>query len=297
MTATVAEPRQLAEVTSTQEPGELQNRLLKVLAYVVLVGTASIMFIPFVWSIATSLKTNPDAALFPPTLLPQAPTLDAYDRVLRGAPFFRWFLNSAIVAAAVVACRAIFDTMAGYAFARMRFPGRDTLFLVVLGTMMVPATVLFVPRYIVVLDLGLVNTLAAMWVPFMVDAFGVFLMRQFFQGIPYELEEAARIDGAGRIRIFWQVILPNALPAVATLCIFSFQGSWNNFLDALIFISGSNRDTFTLPLGLAQFQNVYYTDWPVVMAMAVLTTIPMAVVYLFFQRYWLESVTHTSVKG
>jgi multiple sugar transport system permease protein len=297
MTATVAEPRQLAEVTSTQEPGELQNRLLKVLAYVVLVGTASIMFIPFVWSIATSLKTNPEAALFPPTLLPQAPTLDAYDRVLRGAPFFRWFLNSAIVAAAVVACRAIFDTMAGYAFARMRFPGRDTLFLVVLGTMMVPATVLFVPRYIVVLDLGLVNTLAAMWVPFMVDAFGVFLMRQFFQGIPYELEEAARIDGAGRIRIFWQVILPNALPAVATLCIFSFQGSWNNFLDALIFISGSNRDTFTLPLGLAQFQNVYYTDWPVVMAMAVLTTIPMAVVYLFFQRYWLESVTHTSVKG
>jgi multiple sugar transport system permease protein len=297
MTATVAEPRQLAEVTSTQEPGELQNRLLKVLAYVVLVGTASIMFIPFVWSIATSLKTNPEAALFPPTLLPQAPTLDAYDRVLRGAPFFRWFLNSAIVAAAVVACRAIFDTMAGYAFARMRFPGRDTLFLVVLGTMMVPATVLFVPRYIVVLDLGLVNTLAAMWVPFMVDAFGVFLMRQFFQGIPYELEEAARIDGAGRIRIFWQVILPNALPAVATLCIFSFQGSWNNFLDALIFISGSNRDRFTLPLGLAQFQNVYYTDWPVVMAMAVLTTIPMAVVYLFFQRYWLESVTHTSVKG
>jgi multiple sugar transport system permease protein len=297
MTATVAEPPQLAGVTSTQEPGELQNRLLKVLAYVVLVGTASIMFIPFVWSIATSLKTNPEAALFPPTLLPQAPTLDAYDRVLRGAPFFRWFLNSVIVAAAVVACRAIFDTMAGYAFARMRFPGRDTLFLVVLGTMMVPATVLFVPRYIVVLDLGLVNTLAAMWVPFMVDAFGVFLMRQFFQGIPYELEEAARIDGAGRIRIFWQVILPNALPAVATLCIFSFQGSWNNFLDALIFISGSNRDTFTLPLGLAQFQNVYYTDWPVVMAMAVLTTIPMATVYLFFQRYWLESVTHTSVKG
>jgi multiple sugar transport system permease protein len=122
-------------------------------------------------------------------------------------------------------------------------------------------------------------------------------MRQFFQSIPYELEEAARIDGASRVRMFWQVILPNALPAVATLCIVAFQGSWNNFLDALIFISGQNRDSFTLPLGLAQFQNFYYTDWPVVMAMAVLTTLPLAMVYVFFQRYWVEGVTHTAVKG
>src|SRR5436853_615144 len=115
------------------------------------------------------------------------------------------------------------------------------------------AIIMFVPRYIVVLNLGLVNSLNAMWVPFMVDAFGVFLMRQFFQSIPYELEEAARIDGASRIRMFWQVIVPLALPAVATLCIVAFQGSWNNFLDALIFISGSNRHIFTLPLGLAPF--------------------------------------------
>ena len=297
MATTVAAPRQQVLVRSATQGGQRQGQALKVLAYMALVGMALIMFIPFLWSITTSLKTNPEAALFPPTLLPQAPTLDAYYRVIATAPFFRWFFNSALVAAAVVVCRAVFDTMAGYAFARMRFPGRDALFLIVLGTMMVPATVLFVPRYVVVLDLGLVNSLNAMWVPFMVDAFGVFLMRQFFQGIPYELEEAARIDGAGRVRIFWQIVLPNALPAVATLCIFSFQGSWNNFLDALIFISGSNRDIFTLPLGLAQFQNFYYTDWPVVMAMAVLTTIPMATVYVFFQRYWVEGVTHSGVKG
>jgi multiple sugar transport system permease protein len=297
MATTVAAPPQQALARSADERGQRHNQPLKVLAYTALVGMALIMFIPFLWSITTSLKTNPEAALFPPTLWPQVPTLDAYYRVLATAPFFRWFFNSAIVAAAVVGCRAMFDTMAGYAFARMRFPGRDLLFMIVLGTMMVPATVLFVPRYVVVLNLGLVNSLNAMWVPFMVDAFGVFLMRQFFQGIPYELEEAARIDGAGRVRIFWQIILPNALPAVATLCIFSFQGSWNNFLDALIFISGSNRDIFTLPLGLAQFQNFYYTDWPVVMAMAVLTTIPMATVYVFFQRYWVEGVTHTGVKG
>ena len=293
--ATVAVPGRRAVAHARGEPGG--PPIAQALAYIALVLVAIIMFVPFLWSITTSLKTNPEAALFPPTLLPRVATLDAYQRVLAGAPFFRWFANSAIVAALVVACRATFCTMAGYAFARMKFPGRDALFMLVLATMMVPATVLFVPRYIVVLNLGLVNTLNAMWVPFMVDAFGVFLMRQFFQSIPYELEEAARIDGASRFRMFWQVILPNALPAVATLCIVAFQGSWNNFIDALIFISGSNRDNFTLPLGLAQFQNFYYTDWPVVMAMAVLTTIPIAVVYLFFQRYWVEGVTHTAVKG
>jgi len=293
--ATVAVPRGRAVAHTRGEQGG--PPIAQALAYIALVLVAIVMFIPFLWSITTSLKTNPEAALFPPTLLPRAPTLDAYQRVLTGAPFFRWFANSAIVAALVVACRGMFCTMAGYAFARMKFPGRDMLFMLVLATMMVPATVLFVPRYIVVLNLGLVNSLNAMWVPFMVDAFGVFLMRQFFQSIPYELEEAARIDGASRFRMFWQVILPLALPAVATLCIVAFQGSWNNFIDALIFISGSNRDNFTLPLGLAQFQNFYYTDWPVVMAMAVLTPIPIAIVYLFFQRYWVEGVTHTAVKG
>lgn len=293
--ATVAVPRREAAVrTEDQQRGP---QIARALAYIALVLVAIIMFVPFLWSITTSLKTNPEAALFPPTLLPRVPTVDAYIRVLTGAPFFRWFANSALVAALVVLCRGTFCTMAGYAFARMKFPGRDVLFMLVLATMMVPATVLFVPRYIVVLNLGLVNSLNAMWVPFMVDAFGVFLMRQFFQSIPYELEEAARIDGASRFRMFWQVILPLALPAVATLCIVAFQGSWNNFIDALIFISGSNREIFTLPLGLAQFQNFYYTDWPVVMAMAVLTTIPIAVVYLFFQRYWVEGVTHTAVKG
>jgi ABC-type glycerol-3-phosphate transport system permease component len=198
--ATVAVSRGRA---ATQTEGEQGGPpVTRILAYVALVAVAIIMFVPFLWSLTTSLKTNPEAALFPPTLLPRQPTLEAYVRVLTGAPFFRWFFNSALVAGLVVVCRGFFATMAGYAFARMKFPGRDVLFMLVLGTMMVPATVLFVPRYIVVLNLGLVNSLNAMWVPFMVDAFGVFLMRQFFQSIPYELEEAARIDGASRFRMF-----------------------------------------------------------------------------------------------
>lgn len=296
--ATVAVPRRaIAALRSTGvAPEERPNRVVQVLSYLALVGMAILMFVPFIWSIMTSLKTNPEAALFPPTLLPRTVTFDAYQTVLTGAPFFRWFFNSALVAGAVVVCRSVFATMAGYAFARLRFPGRDVLFAVVLGTMMVPAAVLFVPRYTVVLELGLVNTLHALWIPFAVDAFGVFLMRQFFESIPYELEEAARIDGASRFRMFWQIIVPLARPALIVLAINAFQGSWNNFLDALIFISGANRDNFTLPLGLAQFQNFYYTDWPVVMAMSVLTTLPMAAVYIALQRYFIEGVSHTGFK-
>jgi multiple sugar transport system permease protein len=156
--------------------------------------------------------------------------------------------------------------------------------------MMVPATVLFVPRYIVVLNLGQVNTLHAFVGALGVDAFGVFLMRQFFQSMPIELEEAARIDGASRFQMFWQVVLPNTRPAVATLCIFAFQGAWNDFLDTLIFISGANRQAF------AHFQNFYYTGWPVVMAGAVLTTLPIALVFVFFQRCWAEGIVTTGLK-
>jgi multiple sugar transport system permease protein len=253
--------------------------------------------VPFFWSLTTSLKTSPEAALFPPTILPRQPTLAAYRTVVLEAPFGRWLLNSALVAFAVVVSRCTFDTMAGYAFARMRFPGRDALFALVISTLMVSPMVLIIPRFILLQQVGLVNTLPALWVPFASEAFGVFLMRQLFESLPAELEEAARIDGAGRLRIFWHVALPNALPALAALAIFSFQGSWNRFLDAVIFISGANRDSFTLPLGLAYFRNFYYTDWPVVMAISVLTTLPIAVVYLCFQRYFVESAARVGIRG
>jgi multiple sugar transport system permease protein len=257
------------------------------------------MVVPFFWSVSTSLKTNPEAARFPPTILPLDPTLDAYRTILlsQGVPFGRWFLNSALVAAAVVAARSVFNTMAAYAFARMRFPGREALFALVLSTMMAPAIVLIIPRFIVLRQLGLLDTLHALWIPTAADAFGIFLMRQYFETLPGALEEAARIDGAGRFRMFWQIVLPNATPALAAMAIFAFQGSWNNFLDAVIFISGGNRDSFTLPLGLAYFRNFYYTDWPVVMAGAVITTLPIALTFTFFQRHIIEGVTHTAVKG
>jgi multiple sugar transport system permease protein len=255
------------------------------------------MFVPFLWSLTTSLKTGPEAAQLPPTILPRQPTFEAYRTVILQAPFARWLANSALVALAVVATRCTLDTLAGYAFARMRFPGREFLFSVVISTLMVSPIVLIIPRFILLQQLGLVNTLHALWVPYTSEAFGVFLMRQVFLSFPAELEDAARIDGAGRLRIFWSLAVPNALPAVAALAIFSFQGSWNRFLDAVIFISGAQRDQFTLPLGLAYFRSLYYTDWPVVMAIAVLTTLPLAVVYLFCQRYFVESVARAGLDG
>jgi multiple sugar transport system permease protein len=255
------------------------------------------MFVPFLWSLTTSFKTSPEAALVPPTILPRQPTIDAYRTVIFQAPFARWFANSAMVALAVVATRCTLDTLAGYAFARMRFPGRELLFSAVISTLMVSPIVLIIPRFILLQQLGLVNTLHALWIPFASEAFGVFLMRQVFQSFPAELEEAARIDGAGRLRMFWSLAVPNALPAIAALAIFSFQGSWNRFLDAVIFISGAHRDQFTLPLGLAYFRSLYYTDWPVVMAIAVLTTLPLAVVYLFCQRFFVEGAARTGLNG
>ena len=275
----------------------VRTTAIRVGSYGLLIGVAGLMFVPFLWSLTTSLKTSPEAAQVPPTLLPQHPTIEAYRTVIFQAPFARWFANSVMVALAVVATRCTLDTLAGYAFARMRFPGRDLLFSAVISTLMVSPLVLIIPRFILLQQLGLVNTLHALWVPYASEAFGVFLMRQVFLSFPTELEDAARIDGAGRVRMFWSLAVPNALPAIGALAIFSFQGSWNRFLDAVIFISGAHRDQFTLPLGLAYFRSLYYTDWPVVMAIAVLTTLPLAVTFLLCQRYFVESAARTGLNG
>jgi multiple sugar transport system permease protein len=274
-----------------------RDSAIRASGYALLVCVAGLMLGPFLWSLTTSFKSSPEAALFPPTILPLQPTLQAYRTVVLEAPFVRWFVNSTMVALAVVTTRCALDTLAGYAFARMRFPGREVLFAAVISTMMVSPIVLIIPRFMLLQQLGLVNTLHALWIPFASEAFGVFMMRQVFGSIPAVLEDAARIDGAGRLRMFWQLAVPNALPAIAALGIFSFQGSWNRFLEAVIFISGASRDQFTLPLGLAYFRSLYYTDWPVVMAISVLTTLPIAVVYLFGQRYLVESVARTGLNG
>jgi len=272
--------------------------ILKIVAYVVLIAVALAMFIPFLFSLATSLKTTPESyhLTWSNMFIPASPTIDAY-RTLRSTDIVRWFGNSAGVAAVWVIARAVFDAMAGYALSRMQFFGRNALFLIILSTMMVPPIVLIIPRFIILKDLHILNSYGALTIPFLTDAFGIFLMKQFFETIPKELEEAARVDGASRYRMFREIILPNAMPALTALAIFSFQGSWNDFLDPLIFISGGNSKLYTLPLGLAYFHSTYYTDWPVVMAIAVITTLPMAIVFVIFQRWFVEGTVSAGIKG
>ena len=270
---------------------------INALAYVVLTIVAFIMFVPFIFSVSTSFKSQAEAnqpLSIQGMFWPNEPTLDAYRKVF-DADIGRWFFNSLLVAVIWVIARAFTASLAGYAFARMQFPGRNLLFLLVLSTMMVPGMVTIVPKFLILKQLHLIDTYGALTVPFMADAFGIFLMKQFFESIPVELEEAARVDGASRYRMFAQVILPNAMPALTALAIFSFQGAWNAFLEPLIFIS--RPDLYTLPLGLAYFRQANYTEWPTMMAIAVITTVPMAIFYIIFQRWFIEGQVSSGIKG
>ncbi len=279
-------------------PQTATERVIQILALLVLVFVALLMFVPFVFSIATSLKTSPEAAqlTFGNMFWPDAPTTAAY-RTAFDSNITRWFGNSLLVALVWIAGRAIMDTMAGYAFARMQFPGRDFLFLLVLGTMMVPGIVTVIPKFILLDNLNLFDTYGALTIPFLADAFGIFLMKQFFEALPLDLEEAARVDGASRYQIFRHIVLPNSIPALTALAIFGFQGSWNAFLEPLLFISGGSTDLYTLPVGLANFRAEYNTNWPVLMAISVITTVPMAIFFITFQRYFIASNVSSGIKG
>jgi multiple sugar transport system permease protein len=290
----LAQPRSRPRLEERMGPVDVA---LQVVAYVVLVIVALAMFVPFIFSLTTSVKTQAEAnrlLTFKGLFWPETITFDAYRRVF-DSDIERWFLNSTFVAVIWVIGRAFTASMAGYAFARMEFPGKNVLFLLVLSTLMIPGMVTIVPKFLILNELGLVNTYGALTLPFLADAFGIFLMRQFFESIPTELEEAARVDGASRYRMFAQIILPNAMPALTALAIFSFQGSWNAFLEPLIFINSPKL--FTLPLGLAYFKQANYTEWPVLMAVAVISTVPIAIFYLIFQRWFVEGQVSSGIKG
>lgn len=273
------------------------DRMLRVVAYIVLILVTILTIGPFYFSVMLSLMPQPDTVRITlmDVLVPERVQLDAYRTVLGSSDLPLWFLNSTVVALIWVVARCLFDTAAGYAFARMDFPGKNLAFLMIISTLMIPGMVTIIPKFIILNELNLLNTYGALTLPFVASAFGVFLMRQFFENFPVDLEEAARLDGASRYRIFFQIALPNAGAALTTLVIFSFQGSWNNFLEPLIFISDPNLRT--LPIGLAYFQQENVVNYPIQMAVAVISTIPIAVVFFVFQRYFLESNTSSGIKG
>ncbi len=287
-------------VTAQQESplAPVRRTLVVTLTYAVLIGFALAMILPFIYSIVNSFKTPPDLNANPYLLYPtEGISTQGYQKILQG-DFVRWLFNSAFVAVSVTVAHLIFDSMAGYALARIKFPGRPLAFAAIVGTMMVPGIVLLIPRFLVFKQLGMVNQYSGLILPTLADAFGIFLMKQFFEGIPIDIEEAAAIDGASRFRMFFVVILPMALPALTALAIFGFQGSWNDFTGPLIAVSGE-KTLYTLPLGLALVRGNTGAalPWDVLLSGSIITTLPMAIIFFVFQRFFVEGVTYTGVKG
>lgn len=266
------------------------------LAYLVLTAGLVIVLAPFVWMVFGSLKNPEELIRLPPTWLPEQPTLRNYEELVGRLNLPVFFLNSVIVASAVTVGNLVFCSMFGFALAKLRFPGRDLLFRLVIATLLIPGSVTLIPLFILVSSLGLVNTYPGLFLPFVAGAFGVFLMRQFMLGIPDELIDAARVDGANEYRIFWQIVLPISGPALATLGILTFLGSWNGFLWPLVVAQSENL--YTLPVALATFsrgQNA--TDYGLLMAGSFVIIVPILIVFVALQRFITRGIAMTGIKG
>ncbi len=263
--------------------------------HLVLIPVAAVMLIPMVWMLVTSVETLNETRHFPPDLLPHTVRLRNYADVLQQAPFARWFVNTVIVTVVSVAGNLLFCSLAGYAFARIKFFGREIVFLAILATLMIPFQVVMIPTFIIVKDLGMINTLGALIVPNLAGAFGIFLLRQFFRTLPVELEEAARIDGASRLSVLFKIILPLSGPALATLAVITFLWTWNDFLWPLITISSANN--MTLQLGLTTFQGTHQTSTNLLMAANVMSVLPVLILFFVAQRFFIRGIATTGLKG
>lgn len=260
----------------------------------ILTGGALLMFIPFAWSLSTALKPLSQAMQYPPIWWPHPFDWQNFVAIWRIVPLAKWFLNSLLVASAVTVANLLFDSMAGYALARIHFPGRDLMHIGIMAMLMIPFQSVMLPLYIVLKDLGLLDNYGGLIVPVAVSAMGVFLMRQAFLNLPRELEDAARMDGAGRFLMFWRLSLPLVTPTLLTLALMIFLGSWNNFLLPLLVANRSGL--WTLPLGIVMFQQQYFVNWPYLMAAAVLATVPIGIIFLFFQRWFVQGVATSGIK-
>ena len=267
----------------------------RVLLYGLLTVLLVVVIAPFVWMILGSFKTQGELLQSPPTWWPQTVTLDNYTQLFSRLNFKQYFFNSTVVAVCVTAGNLLFCSMLGYALAMLDFKGKKILFIVVMGTLMIPGVVTFVPLFVLVANIGLIDTLPGLILPFLAAPFGVFLMRQFFLGLPRDLLDAGRVDGAGELRIFRQIFLPLAGPALATLGILTFLGSWNNFLWPLVV--AQQEKTYTLPVALALYstgQNS--TQYGLLLAGATVVVVPVLAIFLVFQRRVIEGIATTGIK-
>lgn len=262
----------------------------------IVIALGGLVFLfPFVWMVSTSFTSTRELFTLPPSIIPDPIDTSAYERLFGEVPILRWIGNSMFVSLSVTFLQVLSSAMAAYAFTRFRFKGRDTIFVLFLATLMVPFQVMIVPLFIELRYMGLLDSYAGLIIPEIAMPFGVFLLRQAFLSLPREVEEAAFVDGAGHIRVFFSLVLPLSKPILATVAVFAFMGSWNNFLWPLIVIS--SQELMTLPLGLSSLSNRFVTDWNLLLAGATISVLPIVAVFLFAQRYILQGVAMSGLKG
>ncbi|GAA0685232.1 multiple sugar transport system permease protein [Dyella sp. SG562] len=273
----------------------MNPRLAKALINGLLIGGTLVAVFPLLWMLSVSFMRPGEASALPPPLWPAHATLANYHELFERAGMGRYLLNSLAISSAITLLSLAFNLMAGYAFAKLRFAGRERLFQMLLGGLVIPAQVAMLPLFLLLKYLGLVNSYAAVVMPAMATIFGIFLVRQYARGIPDDLLEAARIDGAGELRIFAQIVLPLLKPIMVTLAIFTFLTAWNDFMWPLIALTG--QEHYTLPIALASLSREHVQDSELMMAGSVVTVLPVLVLFLALQRYYLQGLLLGSVKG
>ena len=266
-----------------------------VIKYAVIILLAVVALIPFVWMVSASFKTNLEVFSIPMHWIPTEFHFENYHDIWAKVPLMTYFKNTAVVAVLVTIIQIITSSFAAYAFAKMQFKGRDFLFMCYIGTIAVPWQVYMVPQFIMMRSVGLYDTIWALVILQSFSAFGVFLMRQFYLGIPNELSEAARIDGLSEYGIWARIVLPLAGPAIATLCIFTFVNTWNDYMGPLIYLTSDLNKT--IQVGLKRFIQAYSADYNLIMAASLCSLVPVTLVFLFLQRYFIEGIATTGIKG
>lgn len=275
----------------------MNNKTSNIPAYLVLTLISFIVLFPFFWMVSTSLKADSEVFLFPPQWIPSSPEWSNYIRVFTEMPFIRYFFNSVYIAVLVTAGTCFISALAGYAFSRLNFPFKNAIFLFLLSGMMIPTEVTAIPLFTWLSKLGFIDTHFPLIVPPMLGAggmFGVFLVRQFLITVPIELDEAAKVDGCTPWRTFRSIMLPIATPALATVSIFTFMNSWNEFFEPLIYLN--TKELFTLPIGLSLLTTDIGVDWPLLLAASTISTVPILVVFFLAQNKFIEGIANTGLK-
>ncbi len=294
MSAHAASPDRLARGPSARPQSPARSIApARIAVWTLLFLGGVLMMMPFVYMVATSLKHNVE--VYELSLLPRAPTLDNYRRLLGASGFPRWFLNSSVIALLTTLSVLFFDSLVGYTLAKFRFRGRMVVFLAVLSTLMIPTEMLVLPWYVISATMGWLDTYWGIMFPGLMTGFGAFLMKQFFESVPDELIDAGRVDGLNEFQIWWQIAMPLVMPALSALAIFTFLGNWTAFLWPLIVTT--DRALYTLPVGLASFAGEFQTEWEMVMTGASVATLPTLLVFVVLQRYIIRGIMLAGLKG